>query len=164
MPLNFIKNRQPSLSVSGMALPLTLVLGLLATLIFFYCVNTSIAEPVRRAKRPSWQNHRISSIMPAKSSASLWDRMRRRLNLFDEKHVHHHPQVKKYIHEYSRQKATMRQMSSRAKPYLYYIVERVEAKGMPLELALLPCSPALPPSEVPRQLVVPSPPCRPAAL
>lgn len=137
MSLNFIKNKQPSLPAFHMILPLTASLGLLASLLFFYCVNTSLAEPTRRANRAlPWQQHSVSA--PVKPSASLWDRMRRRLNLFDAKHVHHHPQVKKYMREYSQQKATMRQMSFRAKPYLYYIVERVEAKGMPLELALLP--------------------------
>jgi membrane-bound lytic murein transglycosylase D len=123
-----------------MTLPITLSLGFVASILFFYCINTSIAEPMVRAKRTGWHKNNISmaSISSKKSSPCLWDKMRRRLNLFDEKSVHHHPQVKRYMREYSQQKATMRQMSSRAKPYLYYIVERVEAKGMPLELALLP--------------------------
>jgi membrane-bound lytic murein transglycosylase D len=138
MSLNFIKNKQPSFSASHMTLPLTISLGLLAAVLFFYCINTSIAQPIRRANHnASWQQ-RNNVPASVKSSASLWDRMRRQLNLFDAKHAHHHPQVTRYMREYSQQKATMRQMSSRAKPYLYYIVERVEAKGMPLELALLP--------------------------
>jgi membrane-bound lytic murein transglycosylase D len=136
MSLNF-KNKQPSFSASYMTLSLTTSLGLLASLLFFYCINSSIAEPVRHSNRiVSWKQHSVAA--PVKSSTSLWDRMRRRLNLFDAKHVQYHPQVKRYMREYSQQKATLRQMSSRAKPYLYYIVERVEAKGMPLELALLP--------------------------
>jgi membrane-bound lytic murein transglycosylase D len=37
-----------------------------------------------------------------------------------------------------RHPAYMSRVSKRAKPFLYYIVERLEAEGMPLELALLP--------------------------
>lgn len=39
---------------------------------------------------------------------------------------------------YLRHPAYMQRVSKRAKPFLYYIVERLEAEDMPLELALLP--------------------------
>lgn len=136
MSLNFIKNKQLSFSTVLTALPLAASMGLLASLLFFYCVNTSIAEPARRAKRVTRQQHSVAA--PSKPSGSLWVKMRPRLTLFEAKHVQHHPQVKRYMREYSQQKATMRQLSYSAKPHLHYIVQRVEAKGMPLELALLP--------------------------
>lgn len=39
---------------------------------------------------------------------------------------------------YLRHPAYMQRVSKRAKPFLYYIVERLEAENMPVELALLP--------------------------
>ncbi|MGB3726552.1 MAG: LysM peptidoglycan-binding domain-containing protein [Glaciecola sp.] len=39
---------------------------------------------------------------------------------------------------YLRHPAYMQRVSKRAKPFLYYIVQRLEAEGMPLDLALLP--------------------------
>lgn len=39
---------------------------------------------------------------------------------------------------YLKHPAYMERVSKRAKPFLYYIVEQIEARGMPLELVLLP--------------------------
>ena len=48
------------------------------------------------------------------------------------------PQVEKEIRWFANNPEYMQRMMERAKLYLYYIVEEVEKRGMPMEIALLP--------------------------
>lgn len=49
-----------------------------------------------------------------------------------------HQKVANYVKKYTRQQKTLNRMTTQAKPYLYYIVEQLEKRNMPGELALLP--------------------------
>jgi len=68
------------------------------------------------------------------SSNNLWDRIRNGFamtNLNDDL-------VLRYQQYYQNRPDALRRMIERSRPYLHYIVEELEARGMPTELALLP--------------------------
>ena len=51
---------------------------------------------------------------------------------------HQHKNVQAYIHWYSNKQDYLDRLAERARPYLHYIVEAIEERGMPTEIALLP--------------------------
>jgi len=68
------------------------------------------------------------------SSTNLWDRIRNGFamtNLNDDLVLY-------YQQWYQNRPDALRRMVVRSRPYLHYIVEELEARGMPTELALLP--------------------------
>lgn len=74
---------------------------------------------------------------PAQEEAvpgDVWERIRRGYRIPDL----NSPAVDRWLRYYTRDPAYLRRMSERAGQYLYEIVENVEARGMPMELALLP--------------------------
>lgn len=64
----------------------------------------------------------------------LWDRIRAGFALPGSDH----PRVISARNWYANHQAYLDRVTTRARPYLHYIVEEVEARGMPLEIALLP--------------------------
>ncbi len=64
----------------------------------------------------------------------LWTRIRAGYGLPDKDH----PRVKSDINWYAKHQAYLDRTFTRGSPYLHYIVEQVEARNMPLEIALLP--------------------------
>lgn len=64
----------------------------------------------------------------------VWERIRRGFAIPDLAS----PAVDRWLRFYTRDPAYLRRMADRAGQYLYDIVENVEARGMPMELALLP--------------------------
>lgn len=64
----------------------------------------------------------------------VWERIRRGYAIPDLAS----PAVDRWLRYYTRDPAYIRRMADRAGQYLYDIVENVEARGMPMELALLP--------------------------
>ena len=67
--------------------------------------------------------------------ADLWERIRDGLQL----HVHYsHPNVARYIQNYSTQQRYFDLLQSRASPFLFEIVDEIERRGLPMEFALLP--------------------------
>ena len=70
----------------------------------------------------------------AASPADLWHRLRQRYALPDSDH----PGVKKDQNRYAKHPDYLLRVTERARPYLHFIVEEVEARGMPAEIALLP--------------------------
>lgn len=64
----------------------------------------------------------------------VWERIRRGFAIPDLAS----PAVGRWLRFYTRDPAYLRRMADRAGQYLYDIVENVEARGMPMELALLP--------------------------
>ena len=68
-------------------------------------------------------------------SDDLWERIRGGFQL----HSHYsHPNVARYIQNYSAQQRYFDLLQSRASPFLFEIVEEIERRGLPLEFALLP--------------------------
>lgn len=64
----------------------------------------------------------------------IWQRLRSGFQLQDMDH----PRVKSDQKWYAKHQTYLDRTFSRADPYLYHIVEQIEARGMPMELALLP--------------------------
>jgi membrane-bound lytic murein transglycosylase D len=70
----------------------------------------------------------------AAAQRDLWQRLRAGLQL---NHLEH-DRIEVERNWYQRNPDYMLRVSRRAQRYLYYVVEQVEARGMPMELALLP--------------------------
>lgn len=67
--------------------------------------------------------------------SDIWRRIRDKLSL--QRHVDNKV-VKEKIAWYARNQEYLNRVAERATPYIYYIVEEIEKRDMPLELALLP--------------------------
>ena len=72
----------------------------------------------------------------AQPPKDLWARIRQGFGLPDSDR--YHPRVRNDLDWYRRHPAYLERVARRARPYLYHIVEEVEARGMPSEIALLP--------------------------
>ncbi|MEX0962986.1 MAG: LysM peptidoglycan-binding domain-containing protein [Pseudohongiellaceae bacterium] len=66
---------------------------------------------------------------------NLWDRMR---DGFQLSRYYDHSAVASYIQSYSQQQRYFDLLQERASPFLYWIVEEIDRRGLPLEFALLP--------------------------
>lgn len=64
-----------------------------------------------------------------------WQRIRDNLTL--KRHVHRNS-VKARLNWYTRHQEYLDRVAERATPYLYYIIEQLEERGLPVEMALLP--------------------------
>jgi membrane-bound lytic murein transglycosylase D len=65
----------------------------------------------------------------------IWTRLRGGFKLPS---TYDHPKVKKYLNWYRCHRNYLQRVTARAEPYLYFILEEVERRGLPSELALLP--------------------------
>jgi membrane-bound lytic murein transglycosylase D len=79
---------------------------------------------------------------PANAQKQLWHRIR---NNYDIKTTEAEPnkqdkqeKIEKYVQQYTEKEKTLEKMGTQATPYLYHIVEQLEQRDMPGELALLP--------------------------
>ncbi len=66
--------------------------------------------------------------------SDIWSRIRAGFALPDGEH----PKVVAHTRWYAKHQRYLDRTFNRGKPYLYYIVDEVEKRGMPLEIALLP--------------------------
>jgi len=69
-----------------------------------------------------------------KTSKDLWHRLRSGFQLNDQDHR----LVRPYVDWYAKHQPYLDRVAERARPFLYGIVQEVEARGMPMEIALLP--------------------------
>lgn len=67
-------------------------------------------------------------------ATNVWERIRRGYAIPD----HDNPRVRRQLTDYASYGDYWQRVSQRARPYLYHIVETLDARDMPLELALLP--------------------------
>lgn len=65
---------------------------------------------------------------------NLWDRIRNGFAM----PYRHHPKVRKQAEEFAESHDYLEKVIERAKPYLFYVVEEIEKRGMPTEIALVP--------------------------
>lgn len=70
----------------------------------------------------------------APNNQDMWNRIRTRFSLPDRDH----PRVQSSKNWYASRQVYLDRTIERATPYLHYIVEEIERRGMPSELALLP--------------------------
>jgi membrane-bound lytic murein transglycosylase D len=94
--------------------------------------TTTQPTPVVKNKTEEVKEH----IPPISAQAldDVWGRIKAQLSFADSSH----PAVQKRIAWYLTHPNYMDEISRRAEPYLYYIVNEVEKRGLPIELALMP--------------------------
>ncbi|NOY61937.1 MAG: LysM peptidoglycan-binding domain-containing protein [Gammaproteobacteria bacterium] len=71
---------------------------------------------------------------PSQVPVDLWQRLRNGFGLND----HKHPSVQRDRQWYLKHPEYIERVVERARPYLYFIVEEIETRGIPAEIALLP--------------------------
>jgi peptidoglycan lytic transglycosylase D len=69
------------------------------------------------------------------SQNNIWDRIRRHTSLVDDID---HPRLLSQLKWYSKHDKYLDRVVQRAEPFLHYIMNEAEARGLPAELALLP--------------------------
>ncbi len=92
-----------------------------------------------RSQEHGWESSYPQSIVSdaaidALPPGDLWDRLREGFRL----QGHNHPGIRAYLDEYARNQAYLDRIVERARPFLYDIVQEIERRGMPSEIALLP--------------------------
>jgi membrane-bound lytic murein transglycosylase D len=94
------------------------------------------AEPVASADKAGDSTVVVQekSVEPPLPSTDTWDRIRGQLSF----HTIEHPSLVEARQHYMRQDQYFKVVSERAAPYLHYVVQEVEKRGMPIEIALLP--------------------------
>jgi membrane-bound lytic murein transglycosylase D len=75
-----------------------------------------------------------SSKATAEAGGSIWERVNKGFSLA----VPEHPRVTSEVEWFARHQEYLVRLQNRSQPYIYHIVEEVERRGMPMELALLP--------------------------
>ena len=101
----------------------------------------SLAQPVGSNLEDALTIHEVRAALQPPSSIdltanpdNLWERMRNGFamtNLNDDLTLH-------YQQWYQNRPDALRRMVERSRPYLHHIVEEIESRGMPTEMALLP--------------------------
>ncbi len=98
-------------------------------------------EKISPSSEPSLGNSAIANEASGLTNDShisyddLWGRIR---NGFQLNAHYSHPNVAKYIQDYSEQQRYFDLLQERASPFLFEIVEEIERRGLPMEFALLP--------------------------
>lgn len=119
----------PTLAESATGFPLlSLLMPTLAEPAAVSPAETLTVHELRAAPTPP------GTIDLTASTDNLWDRLRNGFamtNLNDDLVLH-------YQQWYQNRPEALRRMVERSRPYLHHIIEEIEARGMPTELALLP--------------------------
>jgi membrane-bound lytic murein transglycosylase D len=105
--------------------------------------DTSLATIDKPAQIPCGKPETLQTNLPTavkhkaplkKEDEDLWTRLRPQYRLWDIDH----PRIDKEIRRLQRSPAAFNALMSRAEPFLHHIVDRVERRGLPAEIALLP--------------------------
>ncbi len=101
--------------------------------------DNSTDEPwtIEEARRDTGHDDTITPLAQPESpqeNKDLWHRLRSGFQLGTQEH----PLVRPYIKWYAKHQPYLDRVAERARPFLYDIVQEVEARGMPMEIALLP--------------------------
>lgn len=80
-------------------------------------------------------NSLLSQWVQSKGQNEIWSRVRSRLHIASPTSA---PLYQRHVKQYARSQSYINKLANNATPYLYYILEEVEKRGMPSEIALLP--------------------------
>lgn len=118
--------------------------GLIVALLLAGCQSTPIREAPREAMATPEAQAKTAfvvrpdkaplEVIPTPAPRLIWPRMRSAMSL---SHLQH-PRIQTEIRRLKRSPDDFRVMMNRAEPYLRFIVDEVAARGLPMELALLP--------------------------
>lgn len=103
---------------------------------------TDPTAPAGQAEAPPPSAARSTAISPGRSPVQqpvvytdTWHRLRDGLQLQEH---YFHPEVEQWLARYANDQRLFDLITERAEPFLFFIVEEIERRGLPLELALLP--------------------------
>jgi len=103
----------------------------------------AVKPPAETAKAPAFQGPkqevkdplpRVTKVDRTVAPTDVWERIRRGFAMPDLKTA----LVKVKMNEYTKNRAGLQRMLDRARPYLFHIVDEIEKRGLPTEIALLP--------------------------
>ena len=83
-------------------------------------------------------SHPAGAALPEAHYTSIWQRIRAGFGIPDMNGPQMQPYVEQAVHWYTTRPDYVARMTERSRKYLYYIVQEVQRRGMPTELALLP--------------------------
>ena len=111
----------------------------LRTALFSFAVGICFAASVACAETPAASELRLADDQPATEAevsppVDIWDRIRRGYAMPELKNS----RVRTMLRSYTRNPRHIERVFARAGKYLYHIVDEVEQRGLPTELALLP--------------------------
>ncbi len=136
MPSDSSNSPQPdALAASGRALALAVCLAITG------CqstgsrgpVSSDIAQAAAVPQETLWLNDKDSA---APTYTDIWERIRHGFKL--QEHLDSNPRIEQQRLLFSSRPKSIELASERGSPYIHYIVEQLEERQMPLELALLP--------------------------
>lgn len=107
---------------------------LLITAVLAGCATHSTNQPYASAKRTYTAAETSRTIDLTHPPRDMWDRIRRGFAIPDL----HNDLAQQWTDYYASHPASIVLMSQRASKYLYYIVNELDRRGLPTELALLP--------------------------
>ena len=95
-------------------------------------LHASLASSAKTAEQ---SNSLLSQWVQTKGQSEIWSRVRSGLHIHAPASA---PLYQRHVKQYARSQSYINKLVDNASPYLYYIVEEVEKRGMPSEIALLP--------------------------
>lgn len=113
--------------------------ALICLILFVHATLVSGAIPVEQSNSllSQWiqsKGQKSNSISEATRS-EIWSRVRSRLHISAPTSA---PLFQRHVKQYARSQSYINKLADNASPYLYYVLEEVEKRGMPSEIALLP--------------------------
>lgn len=125
------------------------LLQLSAVLLMLAACQTGIQQaPSESSSPPAQAENRATSAVKSTASSSagstaqapviytdVWHRLRDGLQLLQH---YFHPEVDRWLARYANDQRLFDLITERAEPFLFFIVDETERRGLPLELALLP--------------------------
>ncbi|PSV24171.1 LysM peptidoglycan-binding domain-containing protein [Photobacterium sp. GB-56] len=102
-------------------------------------VNTVVVKPTNEVIPPLFESQpdkvtsEVKKITPQQQK-NVWDRIGMQIDT----HIPNNKRIRYYRNWYLEHPRNLEIIAERAQPFLYYITEQVEKRGMPLEIALLP--------------------------
>lgn len=131
LPANIAKNKLRLLSLSFVGIFLT---GCLHQPVHNDSNSLAESETQRVSNSDSVNGNILEQDLYPRTRLDTWERIR---NGFDLPEVEH-KRIQQELNWFKRHPEYMKRVAERAAPYLHYIIETVEAAGIPSEIALLP--------------------------
>ena len=100
-------------------------------------IEREVSRQVQEAQAESILEGKVSPQAPRQEKGLVWERIRAGLRL-EQQGQGAQEKIEKRVRWFAKNAEFLEKASKRAMPYLPYIVDEVEKRGMPMEVALLP--------------------------
>ena len=113
----------------------------LSVLAVMYCLPATAAEPVARIQTLEWHGESVNDTPDGESASDasqndVWQRIRNGFKIDDS--ASENPLVASHESWYAARPDYVSRMVERSRRYLFHIVQEVDRRAMPMEIALLP--------------------------